>query len=200
VFADNKLGQNPGSQNPEPLRSPSPEAEAKFIRINQAYEALIEGKPGARQTLTGFSKAKSRKKTRAQAERQKIRERLKDYAIKKQAKFLKEREEYRASKYWKCLFYAEVWIYFGMAGVITVIPIAVAIYNRHAIFLVLLLMSVRVGTPLYVKGTRLKKRADMIFGPKEDFTLRELQEIYFYKEPQGRMGSVQPRPTFGSSW
>jgi hypothetical protein len=62
VFAGNKLGQNPGSQNPEPLRSPLPEAEAKFIRINQAYEALIEGKPGARQTLTGFSKAKSRKK------------------------------------------------------------------------------------------------------------------------------------------
>jgi len=174
-----------------PDLNPSKEAEQKFISINEAYETLMEGKENvaAPKSTSGFQHVK---KSPSEKRRDELRERMKKFAEKRQAEFRTERQEYRASKYfslYKFWFYCEAYWYYAATVGCALAPIILSIVNKHWMWLIIpILPAIGIGASFYFKGVRLKKRADMLFGERENYSIQELNSFIFYTEPGGNGG------------
>ncbi|HTL83443.1 MAG TPA: J domain-containing protein [Bacteroidia bacterium] len=185
------LGINPGASKDEirkafrrlamewhPDRNSSPDAEDKFVAIQMAYDALMEGRTSRR-----FSFRTARTKTPTEKRKEEQHERIKQYILRRQTEFKSEREEYRRSKLFRAWFYSEAWFDLVIAFLILFIPVAASIYNNTWWYLVLMPLSIGMGASFYFKGERLLKRANMIYGSRDVFSMQELEDVYFYTEP-----------------
>ena len=182
-----------------PDLNPSKEAEEKFIQLNEAYETLIEGKIKSDFKINP-SHSSNPPKTKDQKRREEIRERMKRFVEKRQNEFREMRTEYRDSKYslfFRFLFYSEAYFYFAALAACIVAPFVIgAIYQSWLGFIIPILPAIGMGVSCYFKAVRLKRKADMIFGEKESYTIQELNSFVFYVGP--RKDPYGPGPGFGS--
>jgi curved DNA-binding protein CbpA len=169
-----------------PDLNPSKEAEEKFRQVNEAYEALIEGK-GKSEFKISFQYSNV-PKSKAEKRREDNRERMKKFVEKRQNEFRAMRVEYRDSKYsslFKFFFYAEAYFYFAMLTACIVAPFAIGLSYRHWLgFVIPIFPAIGIGSSCYFKAIRLKRKADMLFGEKEHYTIQELNSFVFYTEPK----------------
>lgn len=169
-----------------PDLNPSKEAEQKFIQLNEAYETLIEGK-GKTEFKAGTSPFSNAPKSREEKRREEIRIRMKKFVEKRQNEFREMRTEYRGSKFsslFRFLFYSEAYFYFAALAVCIVAPFVIGITYHHWLgFVIPVLPAIGMGGSCYFHAVRLKRKADMLFGEKENFTIQELNSFVFYVGP-----------------
>ncbi len=160
------------------------EAEKKFIAINEAYEALMQGNISTPVVRSGFANAKG---SPAEKRNREVRERMKKVVEKRQREFMDQRKEYRNSKHFSLLrfwFYFVAYSYYVALAATALAPIVLCIINKHWMWLVIpILPAIGLGASFYFKAVRLKKKADMLFGKKENYTIQELNDYIFYTEP-----------------
>jgi hypothetical protein len=163
----------------------SPGAEQKFIAINNAYEALTEGKQETSYPKSSFTKTSSPKSAQ-EKRREESRERMRKFVERRQKEFREMRADYRESKYFKLIrawFYFEAYVYYGILCIAVAMPFIIGLVSKNwwAFFIGALFATGLTG-PLYFQGKRLKKKADMLFGEKENYSIQELNSIVFTEE------------------
>jgi hypothetical protein len=167
-----------------PDLNPSPEAEKKFIAINDAYEALTEGKTNTVYSKTEFTTTPA-PKTAQEKRREESRERMRKFAEKRQKEFREMRADYRTSRYFKFFrftYYAEVYGHFLALFIVAAAPFVIGMNSGWLWLVISLPFAVGLGASFYFKAVRLKKKTEMIFGEKEDYSIHELNSFVFYKE------------------
>jgi hypothetical protein len=159
-----------------PDKNPSPEAKQQFIRITEAYDALMEGKTfraGRSSTVQKEPKVKSREELR--------REKMMRYYEARQAQFRKVRAFYNGPdrETHRRRFYGEVYFYYAAAGLLMVLSLAWPIATGKP-KLVAIVFGLGVGVALRIifYASRKKGVADMIFGQEEHYSFNELNSFF----------------------
>jgi hypothetical protein len=163
----------------------SPDAEQKFIAINDAYETLTEGKQEATYSKSGFEKASS-PKSALEKRREENRVRMRKFVERRQKEFREIRADYRSARsfnFFKLTYYVEAYAYFLALCVIAAAPFAIGISSGWLWLIISLPFATGLGASVYFKAIRLKRKADMIFGEREDYSIQELNSTVFYTEP-----------------
>jgi DnaJ domain len=163
-------------------------AGAKFAEITDAYDALMEGRVSNPTVQSRTSYYQTKASTPPPVSRQEeLRERMKRYAEKRQKQFQEERAEYRQSNFWKFVLYGEALIYFGLVGVAVVLPFFLLGQVKSSWALFSIPFFIGIGASSFFEGRRLWAKAKMVFGDGDQFTLKELEQIYFQESKVSRM-------------
>ncbi len=159
-----------------PDKNPSPEAKQQFIRITEAYDALMEGK-----TFRASQSSTTQKAPKAKSREELRREKMMRFYEIRQAQFRKIRAFYNGADREKLRrrFYGEVYFYYAAAILLMIASLAWPLTTgKPKLIAITFGLGIGVGLRILFYASRKRAVADMIFGNEEHYSFNELNSFF----------------------